>query len=128
MRGVVLIGSIDPAGADHIDGQLTGEQRPHLNWRGVGSQHDAAVFWLDEQRVLHGAGRMVGDEVERVEVHPLGFELWTFGHLPAHRDEHINHQVHQCCDRLDGAEWLSLDREGYIDPLLPQDAGYLLCL
>ena len=68
---------------------------------------------------------MVGDEVERVEVQPLGLELGTLGHLPAHGDEDVLHQVHQGGDRMHRADGLGLDRQRHVDPLLDQDAGQL---
>ena len=47
---------------------------------------------------------MVGDEVERVEVDPLRLELGPLGHLPAHGDEDVLHQVHQGGDRVHRAD------------------------
>ena len=92
MRGVVFIRPVDPPGTDDVDRQLASQHCPGLDRRRVGPQHDAAILGLDEQRVLHGACRMVRDEIERVEVEPLGLELRPLGNLPAHRDEHVLHQ------------------------------------
>ncbi len=58
------------------------------------------VRGLDEERVLHGARRVVGVEVEGVEVVPLALELGAFGHLPAHADEHVGHALLQQRQRM----------------------------
>src|SRR5215212_2813352 len=125
MRCVVLIGPVDPSWTDDIDGQVTSKQCPHLYRPRVGPEYDAAILGLHEQGVLHRPRRMIRNEVEGIEVHPLSLELWTLGHLPAHRDEDVLHQAHQRGNGIDGTERLGLDWERDIDSLLYQDAGYL---
>ena len=56
-----------------------------------------------EERVLHLPGRMVGREVQRVEVVPLGLDLGALGDLVAHPDEHVGQPVGQGGDRMPGA-------------------------
>ena len=43
----------------------------------------------DEERVLHLPRRVVGAEVQGVEVEPLRLDLGPLGDLPAHRDEDV---------------------------------------
>ena len=43
----------------------------------------------DEEGVLHLAGRVVGREVQGVEVEPLGLDLGALGDLVAHGDEDV---------------------------------------
>ena len=73
----------------------------------------------------HGPGGMIGDEVQRVEVHPLGFELGTFGDLPAHRDEHVFHDVHQRGDRVNRSDRLGLNGQSDINALFDKGASQL---
>src|SRR4029450_10349670 len=68
---------------------------------------------------------MIRDEIERVEIHPLGLQLWALGHLPAHCDEDVLHQAHQRGYGMHRADRQGLDWERHIDPLLHQDAGNL---
>ena len=58
---------------------------------------------VDEEGVLHRARRVVLVEVQRVEVEPLVLELRTLGDLPAHRDEHVAHLLHEHGERMPGA-------------------------
>src|SRR5215211_6464842 len=88
----------------------------------MGAQHDSAILRLHEQGVLHGPCWMIRDEVERIEIHPLGLELRALGHLPAHCDEDVLHQAHQRRNGVNRAGWLGLYRKSDIDPLFYQDA------
>ena len=58
---------------------------------------------VDEEGVLHLPGRVVGVEVERVEVEPLGLDLGPLGDLPAHADEHVGDLLLQGLQRVPGA-------------------------
>ena len=55
---------------------------------------------VDEERVLHLTRRVVGVEVEGVEVVPLVLELGTFGDLPPHADEDVGDLLLQERDRM----------------------------
>src|SRR5260221_3781120 len=64
--------------------------RAHLDRRCVRTpQHRLARTEPDVERVLHGACRMVGREVERLEVVPVELHLGTFGDLVAESDEYV---------------------------------------
>ena len=81
-------------GRDDVDRQLALEQRADLHRRRVRAQHEVRVDRVDEEGVLHGAGRVVLVEVQRVEVEPLVLELGPFGDLPPHADEDVADPLH----------------------------------
>ena len=58
----------------------------HLHGRSVGAQQVAAV---EPEGILHVARRMVGRDVEGVEVVILGFDLGAVEHGEAERDEEV---------------------------------------
>ena len=74
-----------------------------------------------EERVLHLAGRVVGREVERVEVVPLGLDLRSLGHLVAHADEDVDQPLGQRRDRVPGAGRVPVPRQRDVDGLVDQD-------
>ena len=114
--GVQRLVPVDLARAHHVERQRPGEQAPDLHGRGVGAQHHApggdpgtprqgaplVAPRGDEQGVLHLPRRVVGQEVKRVEVVPLGLDLWPLGDLVAHRDEHVGELVGEHADRVAG--------------------------
>ena len=67
-----------------VDRHAALEQRAGLHRRGVRAQHEAALGRVDVEGVLHLARRVVGVEVQGVEVEPLRLDLGTLGDLPAH--------------------------------------------
>ncbi len=75
--------------AGDVDRHAPLEQGAGLHRRGVGAQHEAALGRVDEEGVLHLARRVVGVEVQGVEVEPLGLDLGALGDLPAHADEQV---------------------------------------
>ena len=100
VRGVELVGAIDAAGRDDVDGQFAAEQRTDLHRAGVRAQHEVRFDRVDEECVLHGAGRVVLVEIHGVEVEPLVLDLRAFGDLPAHGDEQVAHLLHQKAERM----------------------------
>ena len=75
----------------------------------------------DEQRVLHLPRGVVGRDVERVEVVPLGLDLGPLGDLVAHRDEHVGQPVGDHRDRVPGARRRPVVGQRDVDPLGDQD-------
>ena len=70
-------------------GTLALEHGADLHRGGVGAHHAGRLGRVDEEGVLHLPRRVVGVEVQRVEVEPLGLELGPLGDLPAHADEDV---------------------------------------
>ena len=122
VRRVELIGAVDPARADHVDGQLALEHRAGLHRRGVRAQHDTALGRADEEGVLHGARGMVGGDVQGVEVEPLGLDLGALGDLVAHRDEHVLDTLHERGQRVPGSSRATIRGKRDVDRLLHEHA------
>jgi hypothetical protein len=78
-----------------------------------------------EDRVLQFPGRVVGREVQGVEVVPLGLDLGAFGDLVAHVHEHVGQPLADRRHRVPGAGQgpvpgqRDVDRLGDQDPLVP---------
>ena len=87
-------------GRDDVDRRLLLEHGADLHRRGLGAQHEPGVDRVEEEGVLHLAGRVVGAEVEGVEVEPLALELGTLGDLPAHPDERVDEALGDELDRV----------------------------
>src|SRR5829696_4157017 len=67
-------------GRDDVDRRLVRFHRADLHGRGVGPQHHLLVVAEPHvQRVLHGARRVRGRDVERLEVVPVVLDLGAFG-------------------------------------------------
>ena len=75
---------------------------------------------LGPEGVLHGAGRVVGAEVEGVEVEPLGLHDRALGDLPAHRHEDVGDQLGLERDRVPAAAAVAVGGQRDVDGLLDQ--------
>ena len=73
-----------------------------------------------EEGVLHLPGGMVGREVQRVEVVPLGLDLGSLGDLVAHADEHVGQPVGERRDRVPGAGRVPVPRQRHVRRLVDQ--------
>ena len=86
--------AIHAAGADDADGRLLAFHRAHLDRTGVAPEHDVAghilIILLDEEGVLHVAGRMVGSKVQRAEHVPVVLDLGTIGDGEAQAGEDVD--------------------------------------
>ena len=71
----------NPSETGDVERHATLEEGPGLHRRSVRAQHQTGLRWVDVEGVLHLAGRMVGVEVERVEVEPFGLDLRSLGDL-----------------------------------------------
>ena len=75
--------AVNATRADDADRRLVAFHRANLYRAGVAAQHDIAgdvlLVLLDEEGVLHVAGRVVGSEVQRTEYVPVVLNLGTIG-------------------------------------------------
>ena len=88
MGGVHLIGTEHAAGSDHTARQLALFHHAGLNRGGLGSQHH---LFIDIEGILLILGRMIGRDVQLLEVVLIVFHLRSFYHLVAHADENAFH-------------------------------------
>ena len=119
---VEVVGAEHLAGGHDVDRRLLLEHRADLHRRGLGAQHETGVDGVEEEGVLHLPGRVVGAEVEGIEVEPLALELGALGDLPAHADEGVDEALRGELDRMARAGLATQGRHGDIDPLLDEDA------
>ena len=70
-----------------------------------------------------GPGRVVGGDVEGVEVEPLGLDLGSLGDLPAHRDEDVADALLQRRERVAGTGRTSVPRQRDVDGLVDEHPG-----
>ena len=88
----VLVGGVhalvaeDAAGRDHAQRRPQPLHAAHLHRRSVGAQQVAAI---QPEGVLHVARRVVGGNVEGVEVVIFGFHLGAVEHREAQREEQL---------------------------------------
>ena len=75
---------------------------------------------LGPEGVLNGPRRMVGTQVEGVEVEPFSLDDRTFGDLPAHRDEDVGDQLGAGGDGVPSAGGGAVGRQRDVDGLLDQ--------
>ena len=124
--GVQFVGAERAADRDDVDRQVALQQRADLHRRGVGAQHLPRPVRGDVEGVLLAARRMVGREVQRVEVELLGLDLGSLGELPAHRDEGVGDVLGQDRDRVAGADRLAGRGQRHVDALGDQHCGIAL--
>ena len=84
-----LVAAIDAAAGDDFDRRLHRFHGPDLHVRCVRAQQQPID--VDEERVLRVAGGMVGREVQRFEVVPVGLDLRTRIDRVAHLAEDVLH-------------------------------------
>ncbi len=128
VRGVQLVGAERLAGHHDVHRQVALQQGARLHRRGVGAQHQARPGRVDEEGVLHLPRRVVGQEVQGVEVEPLGLDLGTVGDLPAHPDEDVADPLDQRGERVPRPGRVPVDRQRDVDRLLDEHPGVALGL
>ena len=111
-------------GITHVDRRALRLHHAHLHRRGVrAQQHLFGLAQLHVERVLHGAGRVAGREVERLEVVPVGLDLGALGHLVAQADEHVFELAPDACDRMEVAAAVAAPAGGEIEPIVHERRG-----
>ena len=126
--GVELVGTEGPARACHVDRRLAVEHRADLHRGGVRAQHLAAALGRDVEGVLQRARRMIGQEVQRVEVVVLRLDLGPLGDLPAHRHEHVRDLLGDDRDGMLGSHRGASGRDRQVERLGHEDGGVALGL
>ena len=121
VRRVELVGAEDPADRGDVDRHAALEEGAGLDRRGVGAQDEAALGRVDVEGVLHLPGRVVGVEVQGVEVEPLRLDLGSLGDLPAHPDEQVGDALRHQLDGVAAAERAAARGQGDVDGLLGED-------
>jgi hypothetical protein len=87
------------------------------------AQHLPGSLGRDVERVLFAARRMIGWEVQCVEVELLGLELRALGQLPAHRDERVGDVLGQNRDGMPRTDRLARRGQRDVDAFGHQDRG-----
>ena len=104
MGGVGIL-AIGLAGNDDADRRLLAFHGADLHWRSVGAQHLALALFirLEEEGIVHLAGRMAFREIQRREVVIVGFDIWTFGDRETHIREDRGDFIDDLADRMNAA-------------------------
>src|ERR1700744_3023044 len=126
VSGVELVGAECATDRDHVHRQSAFEQRAHLHRRGVGTQQLTRTVRRDVEGVLFTAGRVVGGEIQRVQVELLGFAFGPLGKFPSHRDERVGDVLGQDRDRMARAGRLPRRGQSHVDTLGDQQRGVAL--
>ena len=124
--GIQFVGAEGAPDRDDVDRQFAGQQGADLHRRGVGAQQLPGSFGRDVEGVLLAARRMVGREVQGVEVELLGLDLGALGQFPAHRHEGVGDVLGQDGDRVPRPGGLAGRRQRHVDALGHQDGGVAL--
>ena len=103
--GGVRVDAVGAARADHADRRLLGQHGAHLHRRGVGTQqHARAVFLrIEEEGVVHLAGRMTFGKIQLGEIVVVGLDVGPFGDGKSHVGEDRRQLVHHLAERMDPA-------------------------
>src|SRR5436190_58224 len=84
------LAAVRAPGWDDVGGRFVRFHGPDLHRRGVGSEHHILVAAQPHvQGVLHGARRVRGRDVERLEVVPVVLDLRTFGDAVSEAGEDV---------------------------------------
>ena len=86
--GVRLLVAEHAPGRDHPEGRREALHRPDLHRRGLRAHHQVPLV-IAVEGVLHLPRRVVGGDVERLEVVVVKLDLGTVEHRVAHRDEDL---------------------------------------
>ena len=114
MRGVDLVGAVDAPRADYAYRQVARFHRAYL--RGGRLRAQKEVF-AEIEGVLHVARRMVGGDVERLEVIVIRLDLGTVDDVEAHRAENVDHIVDDDAQRMQMPYLLLFCGHGDVDLL-----------
>ena len=113
----VVVGAVGAADDDDADRRLLGQHGADLHRRGLGAQHRrwGVALCRQVERVVVGARGMVRWDVERAEIHPVGFDVGAFGDRAAHGAEDRGDLLHGAADRVDQASLAGTRRQRGIE-------------
>ncbi len=116
---LVIVAAIDAAGRDDAAGGAVRLEMADLHRRGVGAQDVARAVRARRhvERVHLGARRVLGGDVQRVEIVPVGLDVRAFGDGKAHLGEDRRQLVRDLADRMDRALRRRAGRERDVQPL-----------
>ena len=113
----VVVGAVGAADDDDADRRRLRQHGADLHRRGLRAQHRRRRVARARQveRVVVGARGMVRRDVERAEIHPVGFDVGTIGDRAAHGAEDRGDLLHGAADRMDQAGLARARRQGGIE-------------
>src|SRR5215470_11342273 len=121
MRGVGRVAAEDASGRGHAQRRAALLHRVNLHRRGLRTQRQPLV---DVERVLRAARRVIGRDVQRVEVVEVGLDLRAVLDLVAHRDEDVFDLLPQQRDRMKVAPPYAASGQRYVNALFGQLLGF----
>ena len=118
MARVDVVLPVDAAGNDDPDRRLLREHRPDLDRRRVRPEEQPVAPFapvLHEERVDGVARRVVGREVQRLEVEPVGLDVGPVRDLVAEREERRLHATPHDRQRMQPPDARGARRERHVD-------------
>ena len=110
--GGVGIHAVNAPGRNNADGRIFFIQHiADLNRRGVGAQY-VAVFHV--KGVLHSARRMVGGNIQRLEIVKIVFDFRAVGHFKAHAVKQLDNALQGEGNRVQTAAALAAAGQSHI--------------
>ena len=101
----IRIDAVGAARADHADRRFLRQHGAHLHRARVRAQQLALAVGarVEEERVVHLAGRMALGKVQLGEIVVVGLDVRTLGDRKAHVGEDFGQLVHHLGDGMDAA-------------------------
>src|SRR6266545_1785410 len=123
MRGVGSVAAEDAPGRGNAQRRAALLHRVNLHRRGLRAQRQPLV---DVERVLRAARRVIGRDVQRVEVEEFGLDLRPVLNLVAYRDEDVFDLLPQQRDRMKVAPPYAASGQRHVNALFGQLFGFSL--
>ncbi len=120
VRGVHLLVAEDAAWGDHAQRRTQLAHAAHLHGRGVGAQQPVA---FQPKRILHVARRMVGGDIQGIEIVLVRFDFRAIENAEAEREKEVFDFGLDLRQRVQRA-WAGRRRgHGNVDPFVLQAGG-----
>ena len=123
VRGVELVGAVDPAGAHDVDRRLAARACVRICTGEVWVRSTTPESSRARRRRCPASARAgwSGGDVERVEVEPLRLDLGALGDLVAHGDEHVGDALRAWWSAGAGRRAGAVPGQRDVDGLLDED-------